>query len=199
MLAELILSAALAGLAAAHGSHSKPVVPADANWMTRHMAEEHHIESWDFDSFFVLHDYNADGFWQGDEIQRTYGLMDQSNKHKTFEDKTRVLSQVLELLDRNKDGMVSHDEWTVFKNSGKTLPDLGTGIGVHHDMEYEYEINHWEKYHDENTKLEDLTHPEDIEHFRLHEEMEAEQERIEEMDKRPIVEDNIPLKFRRKY
>ena len=30
------------------------------------------------------------------------------------------------------------------------------------------------RYHDENTKEEDLIHPEDIEHFRKHDEMEDE-------------------------
>lgn len=53
------------------------------------------------------------------------------------------------------------------------------------------------RYHDENTKLEDLTHPEDIEHFRKHEQMEAEQERAEQLTRQSIVEDNIPAKFRR--
>lgn len=54
-----------------------------------------------------------------------------------------------------------------------------------------------DRYHDENTKLEDLTHPEDIEHFRKHEEMEAELERQEAMARQSIVEANIPDKFRR--
>jgi hypothetical protein len=58
-----------------------------------------------------------------------------------MEDKTRVLNELLTLLDRNKDGMVSHDEWTVFRNSGRTLPDLNTGIGIHHDDEMEYELS----------------------------------------------------------
>lgn len=31
---------------------------------------------------------------------------------------------------------------------------------------YEYELHHFEKYHDENTKEEDLNHPEDIAHFK---------------------------------
>lgn len=53
------------------------------------------------------------------------------------------------------------------------------------------------RYHDENTKEEDLTHPEDIEHFRLHDEMEEEAERIAKMDKLSIVEKNIPQKFMR--
>ena len=53
------------------------------------------------------------------------------------------------------------------------------------------------RYHDENTKLEDLTHPEDIEHFKKHEEMEAEEERQAQLNKQSIIEANIPAKFRR--
>jgi hypothetical protein len=53
------------------------------------------------------------------------------------------------------------------------------------------------RYHDENTKLEDLTHPEDIAHFKKHEEMEAEEERREQFNKQSIIEANIPAKFRR--
>jgi hypothetical protein len=50
---------------------------------------------------------------------------------------------------------------------------------------------------DENTKEEDLIHPEDIEHFRLHDELEDEAERVAALDKLAIVEQNIPAKFRR--
>lgn len=52
-------------------------------------------------------------------------------------------------------------------------------------------------YSDENTKEEDLIHPEDIEHFRLHDELEDEAERVAALDKLAIVEQNIPAKFRR--
>lgn len=48
-----------------------------------------------------------------------------------------------------------------------------------------------------DTKEEDLTHPEDIEHFRKHDELEAAAERQEQLDRMPIVEQNIPQKFRR--
>lgn len=48
-----------------------------------------------------------------------------------------------------------------------------------------------------DTREEDLTHPEDIEHFRKHDEMEAAAERQEKLDSMPIVEQNIPQKFRR--
>lgn len=159
--------------------------------------EEHHTDGWDAGAFFALHDYNSDGRWQGDEILRTYGLMDVSNSHVTQPQRKEILQTLLSLLDTNRDGVVSRDEWLAFMASGQTLPDLGTGPGHHGDDEYEYEIHHWEKYHNEDTKLEDLTHPEDIEHFKKHEQEEVEHERLEAMDRIPVIEDNIPLKFRR--
>lgn len=161
-------------------------------------AEEHHATDFDASSFFALHDYDSDGSWEPSEIQRTYGLMDESNKHVTDARRQEVVDEVLRLADNNKDGVVSRDEFDVFINHEHgTLPDFGTGPGHHGDDEYEYEIHHWELYHDENSKLEDLTHPEDIEHFKKHEEMEDEQDRLELMRHRRIVEENIPNKFRR--
>ncbi|KAK5997894.1 putative calcium-binding protein [Cladobotryum mycophilum] len=198
MRAFLLGAATLAGLAIAHGDHSKkPAVDPNANWMTKHMAEEHHVEGWDEGSFFQLHDYDSDGFWKGDEIQRTYGLMDESNKHITWERRDEIVRIVLGMIDTDRDGIVSRDEWAAFIAKGSTLPDMNTGPGHHGDDEYEYEIHHWEKYHDDNTKLEDLTHPEDIEHFKKHEQMEEEQAQLEEMDKISIIVENIPKKFLR--
>lgn len=55
----------------------------------------------------------------------------------------------------------------------------------------------FDRYHDENTKEEDLTHPEDIEHFRRHDELEDAAEAQEKLDRQAIVEHNIPAKFRR--
>ncbi|TWU74115.1 hypothetical protein ED733_005150 [Metarhizium rileyi] len=198
MHAAVLLAIVLKGLANAHGSHSqKPIVSKDATWMEKHMAEEHHIDSWDAGAFFALHDYNSDGAWQGEEIMRTYGLMDPSNKDMSHDRKMEVLQYLTGLLDKDHDGEVSESEFKTFIDQGETLPDMGTGPGHHGDDEYEYEIHHWEKYHDENTKLEDLTHPEDIEHFKHHEDLERAQEAQEAMDKISIIEDNIPAKFRR--
>jgi hypothetical protein len=53
------------------------------------------------------------------------------------------------------------------------------------------------RYHDENTKEEDLIHPEDIEHFKQHDELQDEAERVAKMDRLSVVEQNIPEKFRR--
>jgi hypothetical protein len=103
------------------------------------------MDGWDSASFFSLHDYNGDGIWQGDELMRTYGLYDDSNKNMSAERKDQVLHDLMTLLDRDGDRMVARAEWDRFVAEGKTLPDLGTGPGHHGDDEYEYEIHHWEK------------------------------------------------------
>ena len=104
---------------------------------------------------------------------------------------------MIELYDTDKSGTISFAEYTVGEAKGIKLPDFKFGPGHHGDDEYEYEIHHFEKYHDENTREEDLTHPEDIEHFRKHEMLEQQQQTQERMDRMPIVESNIPSKFRR--
>lgn len=48
-----------------------------------------------------------------------------------------------------------------------------------------------------DTREEDLTHPEDIAHFKKHDEEAEAAERQEALDRMPIVEQNIPQKFRR--
>ncbi|ORY59977.1 uncharacterized protein BCR38DRAFT_488162 [Pseudomassariella vexata] len=195
-----ILALSFVGGGLAHGDHGgsqKPMVDENADWMTKHMAEEHHIAEFDASSFFSLHDFDSDGRWEPEEILRTYGLFDDSNKHILKSRRDEITRQLLALLDTDSSGYVTRDEFVMFINEGKRLPDMATGPGHHGDDEYEYEIHHWEKYHDENTKLEDLTHPEDIEHFKKHEQMEDEEERIEAMNRIQIIEDNIPGKFRR--
>ncbi|KAF2165999.1 hypothetical protein M409DRAFT_66908 [Zasmidium cellare ATCC 36951] len=184
----------------AHGEHAheqQPIVPEDADWATRHMAEEHHISSFDAGSFFNLHDYDSSNEWTRDDLLKTYGLLDQSTAHVSQADKDAAVQRVITLFDRDQSGTISFAEYTVGVAQGLALPDLGYGPGHHGDDEYEYEIHHFEKYHDENTREEDLIHPEDIEHFRKHEEMEEAQERQERLDRMQIVEANIPQKFRR--
>ncbi|KAL2196009.1 putative calcium ion binding protein [Corynascus similis CBS 632.67] len=202
MRLSAIIIAGLAGCALGHGDHGsgskRPPVDENASWMEKHMAEEHHAADFDAASFFALHDFDGDGNWNSEEILRTYGLMDESNKGVTDDRKAEIVRAIAQLFDTNRDGLITRDEFVhVIEVEGKTLPDMGTGPGHHGDDEYEYEIHHWEKYHDENTKLEDLTHPEDIEHFKKHEQMEAEQEQQERLIKRNIIEENIPSKFRR--
>ena len=123
--------------------------------------------------------------------------MDESNKDVPQSRRDEIQRALMALLDADRDGFVTRHEFEAFVASGKSLPDMQTGPGHHGDDEYEYEIHHWEKYHDENTRLEDLTHPEDIEHFKKHEQLEDEEARLEELSRQAIVEENIPSKFRR--
>ncbi|KAF2747850.1 EF-hand [Sporormia fimetaria CBS 119925] len=179
------------------GDHSQIVVPEDADWATRHMAEEHHITSFDAGVFFSLHDYDDTGVWMADDIKRTYGLFDASTSHISELKKTGVVSAVLSIFDTDGSGTITREEFEQKWAQGERLPDFGMGPGHHGDDEYEYEIHHWEKYHGgDDVKEEDLTHPEDIEHFRKHEEEEARREEWERREKAGVVVQNIPGKFR---
>lgn len=123
-------------------------------------------------------------------------MEDETAKDVPQAKKDEILREILKLMDTNRNGVVEREEWNEWSRTG-VLPDFGTGPGHHWDMEMEYEIHHWERYHDENTKEEDLIHPEDIEHFRRHDELEDEADRVAKLDRMAIVEGNIPAKFRR--
>jgi len=130
-------------------------------------------------------------------MRRTYGLDDESLKDTPANVKDQAIIDVFKLFDASGSGQITRDQFLDQTKGGKKLPDFGLGPGHHGDDEYEYEIHHFERYHDENTKEEDLTHPEDIEHFRKHDLMEDEAERVAREQGQQIVENNIPLKFRR--
>ncbi|KAG9553454.1 putative secretory pathway protein, partial [Aureobasidium melanogenum] len=179
------------------GGHEQAPIAADADWATRHMAEEHHISSFDAGSFFNLHDYDSSGTWTPDDIRKTYGLKDESTKDLPDEKKEEVVRKILDLFDKDRSGSVSYAEFLIADAHGIKLPDFGYGPGHHGDDEYEYEIHHFEKFHGDDTTEEDLTHPEDIAHFRKHDMMEQEAERQAKLDRMEIVEANIPQKFRR--
>ncbi|CAG8973814.1 hypothetical protein HYALB_00005559 [Hymenoscyphus albidus] len=205
----LALCATSLALVTAHGggnSHQKPIqVAEDADWATRHMAEEHHIGNFDPGAFFTLHDFDSNGFWDQSEILKFYGMEDPSAKDTPQSKKDEIVDTVMRLIDTNHNKIIEKEEWMNFcegwvgKSKGPPgkLPDFRTGPGHHWDMEMEYEIHHWEKYHDENTKEEDLIHPEDIEHFKQHDDLEDEAEKQAAEDRLAIVEHNIPAKFRR--
>ena len=127
-----------------------------------------------------------------------YGLFDRSAAHISEADKDSVVKRILAMYDSDNSGKISRAEFTEISAKGVVLPDLGFGPGHHGDDEYEYEIHHWEKYHSgPDVKIEDLTHPEDIEHFRMHEEEELAQDTFETAIAIGIVEENIPRKFLR--
>jgi hypothetical protein len=164
-----LLPTAFISFATAHGSteaHKQaPIVDPEADWATKHMAgsyatfvfqnasyliprciiEEHHIGNFDGGAFFKMHDYDGDGDWDEWEIQKTYGLMDQTAKDIPQEKRDHVVKLIMELIDKDGNRRITRDEWMGFLDGGGTLPDLGTGPGHHGDIEYEYEIHHWEK------------------------------------------------------
>ncbi|KAL8931069.1 MAG: hypothetical protein Q9208_000171 [Pyrenodesmia sp. 3 TL-2023] len=206
-----------------HANRDAPLAE-ETDWATHHLASEHHISNFDPGAFFTLHDFDSSLSWSADEIRRMYGLDDESARGVDEARKAEVVRKTLEVFDSDGDGVVGRGEWMEGWRAGKRLQDFGLGPGHHGDDEYEYEIHHFEKFHDESgfplvpwlilghwgngvkadllrgcvdTKEEDLTHPEDIAHFRKHDENEAAAEHQEELDRMPIVEQNIPQKFRR--
>ncbi|KAF2859278.1 hypothetical protein K470DRAFT_219433 [Piedraia hortae CBS 480.64] len=170
---------------------------AAANWAERHMSEEHHIDAFDAASFFIMHDFSNNNEWGRDDILKMYGLKDASTNHITKVQKESAVDRVISLYDRDRSGTISFAEYTVGAAQGIELPDFGFGSGHHGDDEYEYEIHHFEKYHNEDAREEDLTHEEDKKHFKQHDEIERQAERQSQLEKLPIIESNIPSKFRR--
>lgn len=171
--------------------------------------EEHHISNFDAATFFLMHDFDSDGLWEPSEIRRTFGFDSDGTRYGGANDDTppkevftdakaqQVINDILMLYDTNEDSKISKEEFVDGNVAGKHLPNFGLGPGHHGDDEYEYEIHHYERYHDENTDESELTHPEDIEHFRKHDEREMNEMRQEQQDRMMVVDANIPLKFRR--
>ncbi|KAJ9300666.1 hypothetical protein DTO271G3_1830 [Paecilomyces variotii] len=187
----------LTSIANGHGYHPPATQQGNLDWATMHMQEEHHIDNFDAASFFTLHDYDGSGAWTPDEVRKTYGLDDASTASVPEDKKQEVIREVFTLFDPLNSGVISFSDWMRLNQAGRKLPDFGLGPGHHGDMEYEYEIHHFEKYHGDDATEEELTHPEDIEHFRKHDEEELAQERLDQLEKMQIVEANIPQKFLR--
>ncbi|KAF2755386.1 hypothetical protein EJ05DRAFT_478401 [Pseudovirgaria hyperparasitica] len=197
-----VLLSCFAPSALGHGDHGHAQAPmgeVEGDWATRHMAEEHHINNFDPTTFFKLHDFDSTGRWGPDDIRRIYGLYDETTDSVPESKKSDIVTTIMQMFDHDLSGFITLDEWLEATNElGKVLPDFGTGPGHHGDDEYEYEIHHFEKFHGgDNVKEEDLTHPEDIEHFRKHEEREAMEEAWQKREREGIVVENIPTKFRR--
>jgi len=167
----------------AHGSHGNDA-PAEGEtiqqYAQRHMSSEHHIDSFDVASFFQLHDLDRDGFWAPDEIEAIYGVHHIYSQKKSKDDEEHqkkadhIVSTVLGLVDSDKDGKISLDEFEVVGLDGlPNFDDLGAE-GHHYDVESEFFLHHEEIYHStpETQSDESYNHPEDIEHFAHHEEIE---------------------------
>ncbi|GAA5976246.1 hypothetical protein JCM10908_005429 [Rhodotorula pacifica] len=180
----LVAAASLVGLAVAHGDHAEVDSNPSATYSELHMAQEHHMDSFDIQAFFHLHDLNRDGILDRNEIESIYGVHHEKKRKgaKNLEvhtqQATEIVDAVLEKLDQNGDGLLTMREFTDGGVGG--LPNFKgvEHLGHHYDAEGEYFLHHEEQYHNTpETQTEDsYVHPEDIEHFMSHEAIEHEEE-----------------------
>ncbi|EJD54552.1 hypothetical protein AURDEDRAFT_110142 [Auricularia subglabra TFB-10046 SS5] len=178
----------LCATARAHGDHAGEA-PADVDkegYIKAHMQNEHHIDTFDLRSFFLIHDLDRDGFWDRGEIEAVYGVHHDWNPKdkdlvKIKEKADQVVARVLKLLDKDGDNRISSAEFEAAGFDGlPNLKDLGAE-GHHYDVESEFFLHHEELYHSSpDTQTDEAyNHPEDDEHFANHEHIEAEEERRE--------------------
>ncbi|KDQ63066.1 hypothetical protein JAAARDRAFT_29063 [Jaapia argillacea MUCL 33604] len=167
--------------ARAHAGHDEPAKGETVQqYAQRHMANEHHIDSFDLKSFFQLHDLDRDGLWDREEIEAVYGVHHVYSQKKSKDEvehqkkADHIVNTVLKLLDKNGDEKVSQEEFAAVGLEGlPNFDDLGVE-GHHYDVESEFFLHHEEMYHStpETQTDESYNHPEDIEHFAQHEQIE---------------------------
>ena len=140
-------------------------LPDEDSWEYKHMKNEHHLQSYDDDAFFRIHDLDRTGVWTRDDIASLYGVLGGREQDRDVGlDKTRsVEDAILKLIDTDGDETITRQEYLAFKNGGGQLPDLGFA-GHHEDEETEFDIHHVEIFHsgpgdDDESKW---NHPEDI-------------------------------------
>ncbi|EJU02797.1 hypothetical protein DACRYDRAFT_21753, partial [Dacryopinax primogenitus] len=186
----VVLLAAVLG-ASAHGDHGEEgqEEPGHDNYAARHMAKEHHIDDFDMESFFHLHDLDRNLFLTVDEIAAIYGVHHEiSKKHESSvsedahsEKAKEIVNSVLTAMDKDQDGQISLKEFVEAGPAG--LPDFAKlgADGHHYDSESEYFLHHEEIYHStpETQTDESYNHLEDIEHFTNHEAIEIEEQNRE--------------------
>jgi hypothetical protein len=127
-----------------------------------------------------LHDLDRDGYWTRPEIEAVYGVHHIYSQKKSKDDiehqkkADKIVDSVLLRIDLNRDGKISPEELENIGLDGlPNFDDLGAE-GHHYDIESEFFLHHEEQFHStpETQTDESYTHPEDIEHFSMHEEIE---------------------------
>ncbi|PFH49052.1 hypothetical protein AMATHDRAFT_148583 [Amanita thiersii Skay4041] len=174
---------ALAHFATAHGDHHHdgPAKGETAEqYAQRHMSSEHHIDNFDTGSFFQLHDLNGNGMWDKDEIEAIYGVHHVYSQQKSRDEIEHqkkadyIVESVLKRFDSDGNGKITLNE--LEKVGLANLPNFdGLGAeGHHYDVESEFFLHHEEQYHStpETQTDEAYNHPEDVEHFAHHEDIE---------------------------
>ncbi|KAG9002805.1 hypothetical protein FRB94_004751 [Tulasnella sp. JGI-2019a] len=211
MWPQFVISLASVVILANGHEHGSEPGPKEGETMkqyaTRHMVNEHHIDAFDVDSFFALHDLNSDGIWSKDEIEAVYGVHHAYSKAQTPVKEVhdakaeRIVAEVLKRMDKNGDGVISASEFRAVGLDG--LPDFSSegADGHHYDVESEFFLHHEEVYHNtpETQTDESYNHPEDLAHFEHHEKIELDEENkereyqgLDPLSKLPEDHDQVP-------
>lgn len=151
------------------------------SWQRWHMSHEHELDDFTPSAFFQLHAVTDPDLITPKDILRMYGLQrdevvgqgDGMGNHDNSENispelKENIINTVLNLIDKDHNGVIDMVEWLDFSANGGEFPDFGLGPGHEYDFEEEYEKHHWLKYHAENDPDVEIMHKEDIEHELLH-------------------------------
>lgn len=196
-------------------------LPEGLTWEQWHMEHEHQLKKFTPDLFFSLHDTKNRGFLDRDDILSLYGLNrnevvgtgDGMGQHDESElvDKEiaeKAVKLIMDIMEVDEDGKIMKQEYLDFVKRGGSFPDLGVGVGHHAGFESEYEIHHWNKYHQESDPDVKVVHREDVEHELLHHEHEIEHEEDVQRDvsRATVITDDelesriapkkIPMKYR---
>ncbi|OAV97622.1 hypothetical protein PTTG_09930 [Puccinia triticina 1-1 BBBD Race 1] len=187
MHASCLTLTLLSALALSIDGHADTPADPSADFLTVHMDKEHHIQGFDLQSAFHLHDLNSDNILEASEVLKLYGVdhetaIDQSDSvdhHNSVA--ARILTEVMDKLDLNKDGLITKSEFVavVSQHGLPTFDDI-SGLGHHYDEEGEYFLHHEEMFHSspESQREEAYVHPEDIAHFSHHEELEVKEDEL---------------------
>jgi len=173
-----------AALTQAHEDHSHEVSSGNpAQYAQHHMASEHHIEAFDLQSFFQLHDLNRDGVWDSEEVEAIYGVHHVYSQKKSKDEEEHqqkaklIVDTVMDAMDKDRDGRITLAEFeAVGLDALPSFDNLGAE-GHHYDIESEFFLHHEEKFHStpETQEASAYVHPEDLEHFAHHEVIELEE------------------------
>lgn len=150
-------------------------------------------------NIFTMHDLKGADQWDRSDILNLYGIkhetiigdgsgMGENSREVTPEVQNMVVESIFKLLDTDKNGVISRDEWVLFHNNGGELPDFGYGQGHHLDFESEYEEHHWNQYHANDDPDTKIKHKEDIEHELLHHKHEIEKTHDRSSELRDVTE-----------
>lgn len=209
---KLSVIVGLAAFASGHGAGVR-TKPDGLSWEQWHMVEEHGLDVYDDSTMFKLHDLTGTGQWTRNDILNLYGLLRESvgdgsgmgswSEGATDADKDNVYNSILEVMDTNKDGQVSLEEFKNYKKKN-LLPDFGFGQGHHLDFESEYEDHHWIEHHQGQDPDVLIKHKEDIEHELLHHEHEIHESHESNLKEREALKsylsninlENLPVKYR---